>query len=96
MRSSKRKSQATEGKRKIRASDKPRTSVKKTVSKKKTVSVENDGSYLQVHASHSVLVSTIPPSGHTNISASTGQAILTMLSQTDTSNKDTYPDTWIN
>ena len=93
MHSSKRKSAVTEGKRKITASDKAHTSIKKSVGKKKSASVENDGSYLQAHVSHSVPVSTIPPSAHTNISASTGQAKLTMFTQTDTIK--TYQDVWI-
>ena len=42
---SRKKSPATEGKRKTRASDKSRTSIKKPT-KKKITSVENDGSYL--------------------------------------------------
>ena len=84
---SRKKSPATEGKRKTRASDKSRTSIKKPT-KKKITSVENDGSYLQHQASHSVPVSTLPPSDHSTISASTGQAILTMLSQIDASNKE--------
>ena len=88
MSSSKRKSSATEGKRKTRVLDKTCTSINKSVSKKKSVTVENYGSYLQSYASHSVPVCTIPPSEHTNISASTGQAILTMLSQIDTCSKD--------
>ena len=63
------------------------TSVKKSVSKKKSVTVENDGSYLQAQASHSASVSTVPPSGQPDI-VSTGQTILTMLSQIDASNKE--------
>ena len=55
------------------------------MSKKKTVSVANDGSYLQAHVSRSVPVSTILPSVHANISMSTRQATLTMLSQIDAS-----------
>ena len=90
MRSSKRKSPATEGKRKTTASDKAHTSVIKSVSKKKTVTVENDGSYIQSHVSHSAPISTIAPSEseQTHISTSMGQAILAMLNQIKTSNKD--------
>ena len=88
MPSTKKKSPATEGKRKTRASDKVCSSMKKASSKKKSVSVENDGSYLQSQASHSVPVSTLPTSEQPSISASTGQAILTMLSQIDASNKE--------
>ena len=88
MPSTRKKSPATEGKKKTRASDKSRSSIKKPNSKKKAVSVENDGSYIQHQASHSVPVSTRPPSNHNSISASTGQAILTMLSQIDASNKE--------
>ena len=55
--------------------------MKKASSKKKSDSVENDGSYLQSQASHLVPVSTLPTSEQPSISASTGQAILTMLSQ---------------
>ena len=50
--------------------------------------MENDGSYLRSHVSHSEPVSTIPPSEKTDMSASTGQVILTMLNQIDASNKD--------
>ena len=46
MRSSKKKSSATEGKRKTRMSDEARAFNKKPVSKKKTVSVDNDGSHI--------------------------------------------------
>ena len=88
MPSTRKNSPPTEGKRKTRASDKARTSIKKTGSKKKSVSVGNDGSYLQPQASHSVLVSTLSTSKQPSISVSTGQAILTMLSQIDTSNKE--------
>ena len=88
MPSSKKKSPATEGKRKTRASDKAHTSIKKPVNRKKTVSVDNDGSYLQVQASSKVPVSTIPPSDQSHISASTEQTILTMLQQIDASNKE--------
>ena len=52
------------------------------------VSVENYGSYLQAHASHSIPVSNIPSSEQTSISVSTGPAILTMLRQIDSCNKD--------
>ena len=88
MPSSKRKSPATEGKRKTRASDRARTSVKKSVNRKKTVSVDNDGSYLQVQASSTQPVSTILPPDQSHMSASTGQTILTMLQQIDASNKE--------
>ena len=88
MPSTRKKSPATEGKRKTRASDKVRSSMKKASSKKKSVSVENDGSYLQPQASDSVPVSTLSTSEQPSISASTGQAILTMLSQIDASNKE--------
>ena len=81
MHSSKKKSPATEGKRKTRALDEARTSINKPVSKKKTVSVDNDGSYLQIQASSIVPVSTIPTSDQSHISVSTGQTILTMLHQ---------------
>ena len=86
--SSKKKSPAEEGKRKTRASDKARMSIKKPSSKKKTVSVDNDCSYLQVQASSTIPVSTIPTSDQSHISASTGQTILTMLHQFDASNKE--------
>ena len=88
MPSTRKKSPATEGKRKTRASDKVRSSMKKASSKKKSVSVENDGSYLRSQASHSVPVSTLATSEQTSISVSTGQAILTMISQIDASNKE--------
>ena len=88
MHSSNKKSPATEEERKTRASYKARTSINKPVNKKKTVSVDNDGSYLQAQASHSIPVSTIPPSDHSHLSASTGQAISTMLNQIDASNKE--------
>ena len=88
MRSSKKKSPATEGKRKTRASDKARTSIKKPVSKKKTVFLDNDGSYLQVQVSSAVPVSTTPTSDQSHISTSTGQTILTMLHQIDASKKE--------
>ena len=78
----------TEGKRKNRTSDKSCTSIKKAVSKKKSVILENESSYLQPQASQSVPVSTLPPSEQPSVSASTGQAILTTLSQIDTSNKE--------
>ena len=88
MRSSKRKSQATEGKRKTRASDKARTSIKKPVNKKKTVPVDNDGSYLQVQASSTGPESTISPSDQSYMSSSNGWTILNMLHQIDASNKE--------
>ena len=88
MPSTKKKSPATEGKRKTRASDKARTSIKKPVNKKKTVPVDNDGSYLQVQASSTGPVSTIPPPDQSHMSASTGQTILNMLHQIDASNKE--------
>ena len=88
MPSIRKKSPATEGKRKTRASDKVRSSMKEAGSKKKSVSVENDGSYLQPQASHSVPVSTLSTSEQPSISLLTGQAILTMLSQIDASNKE--------
>ena len=62
------------------ASDKTCTSVKKSVSKKKSVAVENNGSYLQAQMSQIGSIGTVPPSEQINISTSTGQAILTMLS----------------
>ena len=90
MPSTRKKSPATEGKRKTRASDKVHSSMKKASSKKKSVSVENDGSYLQSQVSHSVPVSTLPTFEQRSISASTGEAILTMLSQIDASNKELF------
>ena len=69
------KSPATEGKRKTRASDKARTSPRKN-KKSKPASI-NDGSYLQLQVEQ-----------QPTISASTGQAILEMLNKLDASNQE--------
>ena len=80
MPSYRKKSPATEGKRKTRASDKARTFPRKN-KKLKSASL-NDGSYPQIpdqqQASVSTVASTTQP----------GQAILDMLNKLDASNKE--------
>ena len=79
------KSPATEGKRKTRASDKARTLPRKT-KKSKTVSL-NFGSYLQI-SDQQASVSTVTSSVQPHISASTGQVIIDMLNKLDSSNQE--------
>ena len=86
MPSYRKKSPATEGKRKTRASDKARTSPRKN-KKSKSASL-NDGSYLQLPEPQQAPVSTIASNAQPQISASTGQAILDMLSKLDASNQE--------
>ena len=77
------KSPATEGKRKTRASDKARTSPRKN--KKASI---NDGSYLQLHVQQQPTLSTVTSDPQSTIPASTGQAILEMLNKLDASNQE--------
>ena len=79
------KSPATEGKRKTRDSDKARTSPRK-MKKSKTASL-NDGSYLQL-PDQQASVSTVTSSADSKISASTGQVIIDMLNKLDASNQE--------
>ena len=79
------KSPATEGKRKTRASDKARTSPRK-MKKSKTASL-NGGSYLQL-PDQQASVSTVTSSAHSQISALTGQVIIDMLNKLDASNQE--------
>ena len=86
MPSYRKKSPATEGKRKTRASDKARTSPRK--SKKSKSASLNDGSYLQLPEPQQASVSTVASTAQPHISASTGQAILDMLNKLDASNQE--------
>ena len=86
MPSYRKKSPATEGKRKTRASDKARTSPRK--SKKSKSASLNDGSYLQLPDPQQAPVSTVVSHAQPQISASTGQAILDMLNKLDASNQE--------
>ena len=86
MPSHRKKSPATEGKRKTRASDKARTTPRKN-KKSKSASV-NDGSYLQLPVQQQPTVSTVTSNSQSAISASTGQAILEMLNKLDASNQE--------
>ena len=79
------KSPATEGKRKTRASDKARSTPRK--SKKQKSASFNDGSYLQ-SSGQQPPVSTADSSTQPLLSATTGQAILDMLSKLDASNQE--------
>ena len=79
------KSPATEGKRKTRASDKARTSPRKM--KKSKAAPLNDGFYLQL-PDQQASVSTVTSSAHSQISASTGQVIIDMLNKLDASNQE--------
>ena len=79
------KSPATEGKRKTRASDKARSTPRK--SKKQKSASFNDGSYLQSSVQQPP-VSTAVSSTQPLLSASTGQAILDMLNKLDASNQE--------
>ena len=81
------KSPASEGKRKTRASDKVRTSQRKSKKSKSSASV-NDGSYLQLQVQQQVPVSTVTSTTQPSISVSTGQAILDMLNKLDASNQE--------
>ena len=80
------KSPATEGKRKTRASEKAKTSPRK--SKKSKSASLNDGSYLQIPDQQQVPVSTVASTAQPQISASTGQVILDMLNKLDASNQE--------
>ena len=80
------KSPATEGKRKTRASDKARTSPRKN-KKSKSASL-NDGSYLQIPDQQQASVSTVTSTAQPHISASTGQVILDMSNKLDASNQE--------
>ena len=80
------KSPATEGKRKTRASDKARTSPRKN--KKAKPSSINDGSYLQLQVQQQITVSTVTSDPQSTIPASTGQVILEMLNKLDASNQE--------
>ena len=80
------KSPATEGKWKTRASDKARTSPRKN-KKSKPASI-NDGSYLQLQVEQQPTVSTVTSHPQPTISASTGQTILEMLNKLDASNQE--------
>ena len=80
------KSPATEGKRKTRASDKARTSPRK--SKKSKSASLNDGSYLQIPDQQQAPVRTVASTAQPQISASTGQVILEMLNNLDASNQE--------
>ena len=86
MPSYRKKSPATEGKRKTRASDKARTFPRK--SKKSKSASLNDGSYLQLSEPQQASVSTVASTAQPHISASTGQAILDMLNKLDASNQE--------
>ena len=86
MPSYRKKSPATEGKRKTRASDKARTSPRK--SKKSKSASLNDGSYLQLPEPQQASVSTVASTAQPQISASIGQAILDMLNKLDASNQE--------
>ena len=79
------KSPATEGKRKTRASDKARSTPRK--SKKQKSASFNDGSYLQSSVQQPP-VSTAVSSTQPLLSASTGPAILDMLNKLDASNQE--------
>ena len=80
------KSPATEGKRKTRASDQARTSPRKN--KKSKLASLNDGSYLQLPDHQQAPVSTVASNAQPQISASTGQVILDMLNKLDASNQE--------
>ena len=86
MPSYRKKSPATKGKRKTRASDKARTTPRKN-KKSKPASI-NDGSYLQLEVQQQPTVSTVTSNPQSAISASTGQAILEMLNKLDASNQE--------
>ena len=79
------KSPATEEKRKTRASDKARTSPWKNKSKSASL---NDGSYLQLPDHQQAPVSTVASNAQPQISASSGQVILNMLNKLDVSNQE--------
>ena len=80
------KSPATEGKRKTRASDKARTSPRKN-KKSKSASL-NNGSYLQIPDQQQASVSTFTSTAQPQISASTGHVILDMLNKQHASNQE--------
>ena len=85
MPSTRKKSPASQHKRKTRASDKARTSPKKLRKNKSSVFV-NDGSYLQPW--EQIPVSTVPSTSQNFLSVSTGQTVIEMLNKLDAANQE--------